>query len=96
MSIILSDHKTGFTQYSYDMALVILDIDPLEVRRFKLCQKSAKQTLKSRHADIFRANQNQHNTRMKPEFLGRGATSIIGSVNPTVWLSRLGSMKSEL
>ena len=33
-------------------------------------------------------------------FLGRGATSIIGSVNPTVWLcgcvSRLGSMKSEL
>ena len=68
VSIILSDHKTGFTQYSYDMALVILDIEPLEVRRFKLCQKFAKRTLKSRHADIFRANQNQHNTRMKPEF----------------------------
>ena len=37
-------------------------------------------------------------------FLGRGATSIIGSVNPTVCVavclcgcvSRLGSMKSEL
>ena len=68
VSIILSDHKTGLTQYSYDMALVILDIEPLEVRRFKLCQKFAKRTLKSRHADIFRANQNQHNTRMKPEF----------------------------
>ena len=38
----------------------------------------------------------------KETFLGRGATSINGSVNPTVWLcvcgcvSRLGSMKSEL
>ena len=33
VSIILSDHKTGRSDYTYDMALVILDLEPLEVRR---------------------------------------------------------------
>ena len=45
VSIRLSDHMTGLTQYSYDTALVILDIDPLEVRRFKLCRKFASQDM---------------------------------------------------
>ena len=68
VSIILSDSLSGRCEYSYDMGLVILDIEPLEVRRFKLCKKFAKKTLKSRHTDIFRRNPNQYCTRLRPEF----------------------------
>ena len=68
VSIILSDPITGKCEYSYDMGLVILNIEPLEVRRFKLCKRFAKKTLKSRHADIFATNPNQHFTRQRPEF----------------------------
>ena len=42
VTIILSDSKTGICNYSYNMALVILDLEPLEVRREKLCIKFAK------------------------------------------------------
>ena len=49
VNIILSDSNTGLCEYSYN--IVILDIEPLEARRLKLCQKFAKQTLKTRHAN---------------------------------------------
>ena len=42
VTIILSDSKTGICNYSYNMALVILDLEPLEVRREKICIKFAK------------------------------------------------------
>ena len=38
VNIILSDSNTGLCEYSYNMGLVILDIEPLEARRLKLCQ----------------------------------------------------------
>ena len=46
VSIILIDHNTRFTEYSFEMALVILNIDPLEVRKY--CIKS----LSSRHLNL--------------------------------------------
>ena len=66
--IILSDHNTGMSEYSYDMALVILDLEPLDVRRETLCLSFAKKTLKSRHKDMFVENTSEHFTREKPRF----------------------------
>ena len=51
--IILSDFTTGKSQYSYDMSLVVLDIEPLAIRRDKLCLTFAKKTVNSRHRDMF-------------------------------------------
>ena len=68
VSIILSDPTTGKCEYSYDMGLVILNIEPLDVRRFNLCKRFAKKTVKSRHGDIFKTNPNQYYTRLRPEF----------------------------
>ena len=68
VSIILSDPITGKSEYSYEMGLVILDIEPLDERRLILCKRFAKKTLKSRHGDIFRKNSNQHHTRLRPQF----------------------------
>ena len=45
--IILSDFTTGKSQYSYDMSLVVLDIEPLSIRRDKLCLTFAKKTVNS-------------------------------------------------
>ena len=68
VSIILTDCKTGLCEYSYNMALVILDIEPLEVRREQLCKTFAKKTLKTRHASMFKQSDNQPFTRNKPGF----------------------------
>ena len=95
VSIILSDHNTGLTEYTYDMALVILDIYPLEVRRFKLCQKFAKQTLKSRHADMFQINQNQYNTRLKPEFVINKSNTERYFKSPINYLTRILNGEEE-
>ena len=46
VSVILSDCKTGYCEFSYNMALVILDLEPLDVRRENLCKTFAKKTLK--------------------------------------------------
>ena len=69
VAVILSDYRTGKTEYSYDMALAHLDIEPLEVRRDKLCLKFSKKALKSRHSDMFTANTSEYFTRTKPKFL---------------------------
>ena len=89
VSIILSDPITGRCEYSYDMGLVILDIEPLEVRRFKLCKKFAKKTLKSRHADIFSRNRNQHYTRLRPEFLSNKCNTERFYNSPVNYLTRI-------
>jgi len=46
VSIILIDHNTRFTEYSFEMALVILNIDPLEVRKYYV------KSLSSRHLNL--------------------------------------------
>ena len=52
---------------TYDLGLVILDLEPLEVIRERLCLNFAKKTLKSRYKDIFPENGTQHFTREKPD-----------------------------
>ena len=69
VSIILSDSNTGLCEYPYNMALVILDIEPLEVRRENLCITFAKKTLKSRHSNMFKESNYHYNTRNKPDFV---------------------------
>ena len=43
---ILIDHNTRFTEYSFEMALLILNIDPLEVRKYYV------KSLSSRHLNL--------------------------------------------
>ena len=50
--IILSDCNTGKCDFSYDMALVTLDLEPICGRRENLCLAFAKKTLKSRHSEM--------------------------------------------
>ena len=66
LNIILGDLNQGDRNFCYDMALVILNIEPLSVRREKLCLTFARKTLKSRHCDMFKST--VHNTRNKPSF----------------------------
>ena len=61
--IILSDFTTGKSQYSYDMSLVVLDIEPLAIRRDKLCLTFAKKTVNSRHSDMFEKKTYMYDTR---------------------------------
>ena len=61
--IILSDFGTRMCDYSYDMALVILDIEPLFIRREKLCLSFAKKAVKSRHSDMFERKTYMYDTR---------------------------------
>ena len=64
-NIILSDSNTGRCDFSYDMALVTLGLEPLERRRRKLCMTFAKKTLKSRHSSMFVLNTNHHSTKKR-------------------------------
>ena len=89
VSIILSDCKTGSSEFSYNMALVILDLEPLEVRREKLCKTFARKTLKTRHNDIFKVNPNQHYTRNKPEFFENKCNTRRYFNSPLNYLTRL-------
>ena len=89
VSIILSDSKTGSSEFSYNMALVILDLEPLEVRREKLCKTFARKTLKTRHNDIFKVNPNQHYTRNKPEFFENRCNTRRYFNSPVNYLTRL-------
>ena len=63
--IILSDAITGKSEYNYDMSLVILDIEPLYIRREQLCVNFARKTLKSRHSDMFQETISMYNTRQQ-------------------------------
>jgi hypothetical protein len=61
--IILSDFTSGKSEYNYDMSLVVLDIEPLSIRREKLCLNFAKKTVKSRHSDMFEKKTYMYETR---------------------------------
>ena len=63
LHIILSDINTGKSVYNYDMSLVLLDLEPLSVRREKLCLTFAKKTVKSRHCDMFQKKSYVYDTR---------------------------------
>ena len=54
VNIILCDFKSSESYFSYDMALAILDLEPLSVRRDKLSLTFAKRTLNSRHPEMFK------------------------------------------
>ena len=60
--------KANKTMRTYDMGLVILDLEPLEVIRERLCLNFAKKTIKSWYKDMFPENGSQHFTREKQEF----------------------------
>ena len=89
VSIILTDCKTGLCEYSYNMALVILDIEPLEVRREQLCKTFAKKTLKTRHASMFKQSDNQPFTRNKPGFFHPNWNTRRFFNSPKNYLTRL-------
>ena len=61
--VILSDPHTGKCEFSYDMALAVLELEPLTSRRDKLCLTFAKKSLKSRHSDMFIKKTYIHDTR---------------------------------
>ena len=86
--IILSDCITGRCDFNYDMALVALDLEPLDVRRELLCLSFAKKTLKSRHSDIFSVS-HQYNTRNKPKFVEQKARKTRNFKSPVNYLTRL-------
>ena len=89
VSIILSDCKTGISEFSYNMALVILDLEPLEVRREKLCKTFSKKTLTSRHSDIFKVNPNQHYTRNRQDYFENKCNTRRYFNSPLNYLTRL-------
>ena len=89
VAIILSDYKTGKCEMSYSMALVTLDLEPLDMRRDKLCMNFAKKTLKSRHADMFQLNPNQHDTRNKPRFANSSSNTKRFYNSPLNYLTRV-------
>ena len=87
--IILSDSMSGKSDYSYDMALVTLNLEPLSVRREVLCKRFAKKTLNSRHSDIFQSNQSKHNTRNKSNFTELKSNTARCYKSPINYLTRL-------
>ena len=89
LAIILSDVATGKSELNYDMAMVVLEIEPLEVRRQKLCLSFAKKTLKSRHCDMFSVNGNQHYTRNKTKYFENQTNTKRYFNSPLNYLTRL-------
>ena len=96
VSIVLSDHKVGRSCYTYDVALAILDIKPIGVRRFKLCQKFAKKTLKPRqHANLFRLNHNLYNPRHRYEAFTNRLNIWRYFKSPVIYLTRILNNEEE-
>ena len=89
VNIILSDCNSGKSEFSYNMALVVLDLEPLEVRRENLCLTFAKKTLKSRHSDMFMTNGSQHDTRDKLSFYENKSNTRRYFNSPLNYLTRL-------
>ena len=71
------------------MAMVVLEIEPLEVRRQKLCLSFAKKTLKSRQSDMFSVNGNQHYTRNKTKYFENMKNTKRYLNSPLNYLTRL-------
>ena len=86
--IILSDCNTGYSDLNYDMRLVTLALEPLEVRRGQLCHTFARKTLKSRHSDMF-TKSDQPNTRNKTEYTEYKSRTVRCFKSPLNYLTRL-------
>ena len=89
VNVILSDCLTGRCEFTYDMALVVLDLEPLEVRRERLCLSFAKKTLKSRHKDMFPENGSQYFTRERQDFSEQKCNTRRFFNSPINYLTRL-------
>ena len=88
--IILSDHLTGKSEYSYDMALVILNLEPLDVRREKLCLTFAKKSVKSRHGDMFTKRTYMYDTRQATnQYAEHNSNTVRCHNSPLNYLTRL-------
>ena len=85
LKIIIGEQKER--KASYDMAMVILDIEPLHYRREKLCLSFAKKTLKSRHSEIFKPT--TQNTRNRPMFYEHNSNKTRCYNSPLNYLTRL-------
>ena len=78
------------------MALAILDIKPIGVRRFKLCQKFAKKALTPRqHANLFRLNHNLYNTRHRSEAFTNRLNIWRYFKSPVIYLTRILNNEEE-
>ena len=89
VNIILSDNHTGLCEFSYDMALVVLDLEPLSVRRERLRHTFAKKTIKSRHSDVFQRNESDHFTRNKVKYIEHKSNTKRCYNFPLKYLTRL-------
>ena len=87
--IILSDSNTGLNGFTYDMALVVLELEPLDVRREKLRLSFARKTVKSRHSNMFVQNGSQHYTREKPSYYEPMARTQRYYNSPLNYLTRM-------
>ena len=88
-NIILSDSKTGFSEFSYDMSLVVLGLEPLEVRERKLCETFARKSLKSRHSVMFSKNSHYYDTRNKESFFTQISRTRRCYNSPLNYLTRI-------
>ena len=89
VQIILSNSKTGKSAFSYEMGLVVLDLEPLEVRREKLCRNFAKKPLNSKHSDLFNTRKNPHNIRLQKEYFEYKCNTKRFYNSPVNYLTRL-------
>ena len=89
VQVILSDCKTGLSEFTYDMAMVILDLEPLKMRRERLCLGFARKTLKSRHSDMFLSNPSQYKTRGKSAYYEVACNTKRYYNSPLNYLTRL-------
>ena len=92
LNIILSD-KFGFSDICYDQALVILELEPLAVRREELCINFARKALRSRHKDMFHTLSSQPNTRNKPAVYEAPSNTRRCFNSPLNYLTRLINQK---
>ena len=93
VQVILSDCKSGISEFTYDMAMVILDLEPLQVRRERLCLGFAKKTIKSRHSDMFLSNLSQYKTRGKSAYHEVACNTKRYYNSPLNYLTRLLNRK---
>ena len=88
LKIILSD-KFGFSDICYDQALVILELEPLSVRREGLCINFARKALRSRHKDMFNTLSSHPNTRNRPAVYEAPSNTKRCFNSPLNYLTRL-------
>ena len=88
VNIILSDCHTDLSKYSYHESLEVLELEPLDVRRERLCLSFAIKTQKSRHSDMF-ADQHKYETRTKTQFYEHISKKTRFYNSPSNYLTRL-------